>query len=309
MDVMFKRTSLLALMSVAILAQVLVPTVAAGGPIGGNLDSASFKQVGRATLGGTSTCGHNVATGAAGIQSQRHYLDWTFAGPLNADGCTTIEYQATKNVTVAAYQGSFYSNTVATNLLGGHKTGRSCMGTSGKFSFIVPAGEPFVIVASECKPGAGGSVTFTIGMEPVTYAVDTRIRKGSGALVGDDVYDALGFGQTVNSSKAPGTTATFTVSIQNESNVPEPFIIGSYAVAVTGYKLKFFHGATDITSSLNGASFETPIVPAGGTFEILVKVKVLAGAVPGSQFYASVAVAPSNSPLIQDTVGLTVSRK
>jgi hypothetical protein len=308
---MFTRIALTALTTVAVFAQVFAPAVAAGGPITGNIGTSSYFQVGRPTLSATTTCGDSVTTGTAGASSNRRYRQWAFPGPLGLgnDQCATISFTATKNISLAAYLDTFSPNAVSSALAGGTETTDSCMGTSGTFSFFVPAGMGFVIVASECKPGAGGSVTFAFeDLEPITYSADNRIRKGNGPLVGDDVY-GQGMGELVTATKAPKDTAKFTISVENEGNVPETFVLYGYAPFVAGYKVTYFHGTTDITSAVTAATYVTASIAPGATFAITAKVKVQSAALPGSDFLGIVSAAPWHAALAQDTVAFIVNRK
>jgi hypothetical protein len=300
----------LAIVTVAALTQVRVPAVAAGGPVSGDLSTASSSQVGRPTLSATSQCGVSFATGQAGTGSTRHYISWAFTVNFVDDQCVSFDWSANKNVDVAAYVGGFNANTVAAYLSGGNQTGDSCMGTAGSFSFLLPAGESFLIVASECQPGAGGKVDVLIdSVTPVTYGVDNRIRKGSGSLVGDDVYSSNAFGQSVGAITATSKTARFTISIQNESSIPLTFVVYAWSPPTTGYKVKFFRGTTDITSLVFAGTYNTDSVAPGGTFAIKLRVKVLASAPAGSGVDGMVSATPSGSPLMSDTVGFGVSRK
>ncbi len=52
---------------------------------------------------------------------------------------------------------------------------------------------------------------------PTFSAADGRIKKGTGALVGNNVYNTTGTNQTSEGAAAPGKTITFTISIQNDA--------------------------------------------------------------------------------------------
>ena len=307
---MIARTALAAIVTVVALTHVQVPTVAAGGPVSGDLSTSSYSQIGRPTLSATSACGYSFATGQAGTGSMRHYISWAFNTNFPDDQCVSFEWTASKNVNVVAYVDGFSPNSVAAYLSGGGQTTDSCMGTGGSFSFLLPATTSFLIVASECQPGAGGNVEAILtNVTPVTYGVDNRIRKGSGALVGNDLYGSNAFGQSVGAKTAPSKTAQFTISIQNESSIPQTFVVYAWSPPVTGYKVKFFRGLTDITSAVFAGTYVTDSVAPGGTFAIKLKVKVLAGAQAGSNVNGMVSATSSSSVLISDTVGFGVSRK
>ena len=307
---MIARTALAAIVTVVALTHVQAPTVAAGGPVSGDLSTSSYSQIGRPTVSATSECGVGFVTGKTGTGSSRHFVSWAFNTNLPDDACVSFVWNATKNANVAAYIGGFNANNVAPNISGGSQTGDSCMGTGGSFSFLLPAGESFLIVASECEPGAGGQVEVLLdNVTQVTYGVDNRIRKRTGALVGNDVYGSNALGQSISAKTAPSKTAQFTISIENESNIPETFVVYAWSPTVTGYKVKFFRGLTDITSAVFAGTYVTEQVAPGSTFAIKLKVKVLAGAPQGSNVNGMVSATPSGAVLISDTVGFGVSRK
>ena len=111
---------------------------------------------------------------------------------------------------------------------------------------------------------------------------DGRIKKGTGSLVGNDIYNSTGLNQTRSGKTARGKTITFTISIQNDSNVRDRFFLEATGAGATGYDVKYFRGTTEITSSMFSGTYQTTDLAPGAAFVLQAKVKVLSGATVGS---------------------------
>lgn len=111
---------------------------------------------------------------------------------------------------------------------------------------------------------------------------DGRIKKGSGTLVGNNIYNTTGLNQTRQGSAAIGSTITFTVSIQNDGTTSGKFKVAATGTASANYQVKYFRGTTDITGAVVAGTYQTATVGVGNAFAIKAKVKVLAGATVGS---------------------------
>ena len=118
---------------------------------------------------------------------------------------------------------------------------------------------------------------------PLTsYKPDGRIRKGTGAFVGNNIYNATGINQTRTGATTPGHVITFGISGQNDSGVADRIRFAASGTVVTGYTIKYFNGSTDITSAVNAGTYQSPLLAAGGAFLITAKVTVKATAATGS---------------------------
>jgi len=132
---------------------------------------------------------------------------------------------------------------------------------------------------------AGGNATAdrvaTYG--PITsYQPDGRIKKGSGSLVGNNIYNNNGASQSRTGSAARGSTITFTLSIQNDGRTTDRFNVAATGSAVTGYSVKYFRGTTEITAAVQAGTYQTANLAPGATFAITARVKVLSTAASGS---------------------------
>jgi hypothetical protein len=167
----------------------------------------------------------------------------------------------------------------------------------------------YVIVVSECTSGAGGHFDLDVGIAPVGFGVDGRIRKGSSAFVGNDIYNNDASGQSVSAKVAAGYAIEMTISIQNEGNYWEKFSVSPSGAAATGYSIKYFRGTHDITSAIVAGTYRTRYVTPGKAFAIKARVKVLSTAAIGSSVSRLLAFQPITYPYVSDSVRFTVSRK
>ena len=103
---------------------------------------------------------------------------------------------------------------------------------------------------------------------------DGRIRKGSGTLVGNNIYNTTGVNQTRSGSAAVNGTITFTVSIQNDGPQAGKFRVAATASGNVNFQVTYFRNTTNITTAVVNGTYVTGSVAPGGTFAITAKVKV-----------------------------------
>jgi hypothetical protein len=144
---------------------------------------------------------------------------------------------------------------------------------------------------------------------PISYQPDGRIKKGSGTLVGNDIYNGDGTNQTRVGKKATGGTLTFTISIQNDGTDDDQVSVYATGVAAANYQVSYFSGTTEITGQVVTGTYKTPFLAPGATFPIKAKVKVLAGAAIGSSVTRMVYLNSAADPAKQDVVKFTCKRK
>ena len=119
---------------------------------------------------------------------------------------------------------------------------------------------------------------------------DGRIKQGTTAFVGNDIYNADATSQTVQGAKPRGYVIKFTISIQNDASRADAFAVLPTGAASTMYSIKYFHGTTNITAAVVAGTFRTPSVAPGLAYAIKVKVKVLSTATVGSSVSRLVAI-------------------
>ena len=143
---------------------------------------------------------------------------------------------------------------------------------------------------------------------PAPKRPDGRIAKGSGAFVGNNIYNTTGVNQTRTGSGGAGTTITFKVSIQNDGSKDTFGVLGSGSGA-TGYTVRYFRGTTDITAAVVAGTYHTRVLRKGDKFLIKAKVKVTSSATKGSSVIRIVTITSLGDAGKQDAVKLVVSRK
>ena len=97
-----------------------------------------------------------------------------------------------------------------------------------------------------------------------SHRADARIRKGSGPLRGNNIYNADAANQILTASKRRGESVTFTISIQNDGTVSERYAVRATGSSTTMYTVTYLRGATDITSAIVGGTYRTPPLSPGG---------------------------------------------
>lgn len=177
---------------------------------------------------------------------------------------------------------------------------------SGNWTFAgTPAG-PYVTATATAVDR--GTSEFSAPAPLVSRKPDARIKKGSGSLVGNGIYNTTGLNQTRSGSTAPGNTIKFGISIQNDATASDQFKVHATGTSTTGYSIKYFHGTTDITAAVVAGTYTTPALPSGGTFLITAKVKVTSTALAGSSVTRLVTTISTADGTKQDAVKFVASR-
>ena len=137
---------------------------------------------------------------------------------------------------------------------------------------------------------------------------DGLVRFGGGPFVGNNIYDVTGAAQSATGSAAPGATVSFTVAVENDGTVTDSFKVSATGSAVSGYKVKFFSGARDVTAAIVAGTYHTPSLAPGATYLISARVAVKAGAAPGSQVARLVVITSVSDHTRKDAVQFTGRR-
>jgi trimeric autotransporter adhesin len=157
----------------------------------------------------------------------------------------------------------------------------------------------YIAAYGPIQPAAAGAL----------YQPDARIRKGTGVVVGDNIYDPnAGTAQTRTATVSPGTTVTFRISAENDGNVVDRYRIAASGPAVTGYVVRYWRGTTEITASVVAGTYLTPQLAPGSKHVIKAKVTVKSGAAGGSSVSRLVTVTSVAQPSAVDAVRFTVRR-
>jgi hypothetical protein len=103
---------------------------------------------------------------------------------------------------------------------------------------------------------------------------DGRIRKGSGAFIGNNVYNTTGSDQAKTGAALRGSTITFGISVQNDGTVSDRFTLRATGTYTVDYTVKYLRGTTDITAAIVAGTYTTPALAPGATYLIKAKVTV-----------------------------------
>jgi Zn-dependent metalloprotease len=134
-----------------------------------------------------------------------------------------------------------------------------------------------------------------------TRQPDGSIRVGTGAFVGDNVYNTTAIGQKKTGAAPVGSTITFGISMQNDGSAADSFRVLA-AGSTTAYNVKYKVGATDVTTAVVAGTHQTPSLAPGATHLITVKVKVKSSAAVGSKVSRKVTVTSVGDGTKQDAV-------
>ena len=104
---------------------------------------------------------------------------------------------------------------------------------------------------------------------------DLRVRPSTVTIyTGSGIYNLDGTNQTVGQSVLSGMKATYYVTVKNNGNAPEAFIISSPA-APSGWTVEFKLGSTVITGAVTTVGWTTPVL--NPTESVVVTVYITPG--------------------------------
>jgi hypothetical protein len=117
------------------------------------------------------------------------------------------------------------------------------------------------------------TATFTVS----AHQPDGRIGTSSKVvkMVGDNVYNATGKGQTKGGKAKLNKTKTFYVSVQNDGNATDTIAVKGNKGA-KGFTVKYYVGKKDVTKQVVNGTYQFQNLAAGGTaksIKVVVKVK------------------------------------
>ena len=136
---------------------------------------------------------------------------------------------------------------------------------------------------------------------------DGRIRKGTGSLIGNNVYNTTGVNQTKTGSTTRGNTITFGISIQNDA-ASDRFTVQATGTSTSLYSVSYFRNSTNITAAVVAGTYATPTLANGSTFVITAKVKVNSTATVGSNVTRLITLTSVGDATRKDAVKLIAKR-
>jgi hypothetical protein len=145
---------------------------------------------------------------------------------------------------------------------------------------------------------------------PLKRQPDCLIRKSSETSpVGDNVYNTDGRLQTKAQVAARGVKATYVVSVQNDSNVALDLRVSGTGSSA-GWSAQYFDvatGGTEISISVTGGGWWTPVLNPGAATEIRLEVTPAAVAGNGSVRHVLVTAMARGDSTKTDTVKATTT--
>jgi hypothetical protein len=131
---------------------------------------------------------------------------------------------------------------------------------------------------------------------------DGRIRLGTGAYVGNNIYNTTGAGQSRTGQAARGSSITFGISIQNDGTNADRSKVKATGTATSAYAVKYFRGTTDITAAVVAGNYQTPSLAPGATYLITATVTVKSAAAVGSRVTRLVTLTSVGNSTKRDAV-------
>jgi len=145
---------------------------------------------------------------------------------------------------------------------------------------------------------------------PLKRQPDCLIRKSTETTsVGDNVYNTDGRSQTKAQVAARGVKATYVVSVQNDSNIAMDLRVTGTGSS-TGWSARYFDaatGGTEISNSVTGTGWWTPVLNPGAATEIRLEVTAAAVAGNGSVRHVLITAMARGDSTKTDTVKATTT--
>ena len=233
-------------------------------------------------------------------------------GGAIAGGAIGMDLSAYANVDTEAYGPNTFNGTSSATP---HVAGAFALAKDANPSFTLAQLETFLNGRAQDKGVAGQDPLYGFGRlrlgappaPPSAQQPDGWIRVGAGADVGNNIYNLTAVGQSKSKKSAAGSTITFNITVQNDGIASDTFDLQGGSNA-TGYTVKYFAGATDITASVVAGTYTTPSVAPGASYPITVTVKVKGTAAAGSKVARIVTITSNVDSLKKDAVKFTGKR-
>ena len=152
-----------------------------------------------------------------------------------------------------------------------------------------------------------------IGFAPLAATNDTarpdgRIRLGTGPVVGNDIYNTTGAGQTRTGSATRGHAVTFYVTAQNAAPVAERLRLQGQPSTPNFTVVYRDPAGANITTAVTNGTYTTPILATNGTHQIKIVVTVRNVAPRGASMSRTLTAISTTQPTIKDTVRFVTTR-
>jgi hypothetical protein len=176
---------------------------------------------------------------------------------------------------------------------------------------VVFEGEVYVAGGGTLPRGTGPTDVLEVYIPSSTVRPDALVKLSTAAaLLGGDVWNLTGLGQTASSPAAPGVTRTFKVRIENDGSTLDAYTVRGPG-ASPGFTVRYLRGASgtvDITPAVLAGTYTTPSLARGSSVVMRVRIQVKAGAPTGATQATPLTIASVARPSSTDVVKAVVQR-
>jgi len=156
--------------------------------------------------------------------------------------------------------------------------------------------------------GAGNTSTVTRTYEVIADQPDVMVRNGtSGRLVGNNVYNRTGAGQTRITQVHRGDTAIYTAVVENDGADADTIRVhGSDHNAQ--FSVRYFDGGRDVTAAVKAGTYRIQDLAPGARHALQVRVGTRLRTRPGAEIAVFVQARSTTDPSRRDTGKLLTRR-
>ncbi len=162
-----------------------------------------------------------------------------------------------------------------------------------------------LVAASSIGDPVPGDAVAAVTTVDVQRRPDLLIRNAYDTPVaGNDVYNDTGDNQRQSTAVAPGLSAAFVATLQNDATAADAFTLTGPAGSA-GWAINYFdaaEGGSDITAQVTGAGWRTSSLAPGAALEVRVELSPAASLPGGQQIDVRVTAASTGDPAARDTV-------
>ena len=153
------------------------------------------------------------------------------------------------------------------------------------------------------------SVAAPVSADEPEFVPDAWIRRSGGVTYGKDVYNLTAADQSIYLSLRPGVLRRVYLTVQNDGNVPDTFMLTVICCGSDSDTVRYFRGrgSTEITDQVEAGTFVTPQLDPGETYVIRVTVLTDGSATHGS-YYARKFIFSSSGGGVPDATRMWVKR-
>jgi uncharacterized membrane protein len=145
------------------------------------------------------------------------------------------------------------------------------------------------------------------------YRPDGLIREKGGSLLGNNIFNDSGSGQTIYDTLPRSFSAEYEIKYENNGTKPDKLRIGDSGLSQKGGKWKstFLKGGQDITAQIKGFGYKTGLLQPGESGKIKLKIKNQDGGAGGCECLSWLIDVDSwkDNTAIYDSVGVSLENE